>query len=350
MRHLKWTFAWAIVFLVGHMAQAAIFGPDDRSTITPKSPAYLLARSTAVAVLSSNISMNPKGLLDLQTDSLSDQFCRDEKFASDPSLSYACTGFLVAPDILVTAGHCMVNVGQSRKQTASYCEAFSWLFDYQVQENGQVQLTDIAPDQLYACQQILYAIREETPPFRDFAVVQLKRPVTDRAYFATSRAPLAENENLTMIGYPLGMPAKFSSEGRVILNSTERQSFVTNLDALDGNSGSPVFNSRNEVVGILVGGTPVELFKKDPIAGCFRYNTCDDDGKNCAVPDGDTSKIAEFQTTGSIVQRIGPVMEVLNQVQFLSAFSLSDFIRSGPPRYSSIGHEISFQGRYQSGR
>jgi len=323
MRHLGWTFAHAIVFLFSTAAIAAVFGADDRFAITPTSPVYGMARSTAVAVLSSNVNVNPKNLLNLNTDTLSDQFCADEKFASDPSLSYACTGFLVAPDILVTAGHCMVNVGQSRQQSASYCEAFSWLFDYQTEKNGQVQLTDISPDKLYACQQILYAIREEAAPFRDFAVVQLKKPVMDRPYFPTSTKALNATENLTMIGYPLGMPAKFSSEGRVILNATDRQSFVTNLDALDGNSGSPVFNSHNEVVGILVGGTPVELFKKDPVKGCLRYNTCDNDAKRCDVPDVDTSKIAEFQTTGSIVQRIEPVLEFLNQLQLFTAYTTS---------------------------
>jgi V8-like Glu-specific endopeptidase len=297
-------------------AQAAIFGGDDRINITPSSSAYALSRSTAVAILSSNVKTNAKGLLDLSPDYLSDQMCTDEKFATDPSLSYACTGFLVAPDLLMTAGHCMVNVGQSREQKKAYCEVYSWLFDYDHDEKGQVQVTDISPSRLYECKEVVYAIREEKAPFRDFSIVQLKRSADDRPFLKLAKRPVRLGESVSMIGYPLGMPAKVSTNARVTLNSTDKQSFVTNLDALDGNSGSPVFNSDNEVAGILVGGTPIELFKTDK-NGCIRYNTCDADGMNCAVPDKNT--LPEFQKTGSIVQRIQPVAEMLDQIIFKSA-------------------------------
>jgi hypothetical protein len=238
--------------------------------------------------------------------------CADEKFADDPSLSYACTGFLVAPDILVTAGHCMVNAGESRHQTDTYCQAFSWLFDYRAETDGVTRVKNLDPDRLYACKEVVYAIREERPPFRDFAIVRLNRAVKDRAPLKLSMDRLTLTDTYSMIGYPFGTPAKFSSGARLLLNDLKEQSFITNLDAFEGNSGSPVFNSRDEVVGILVGGTPLEALRPVPGRECKRYNICAEDGTNCLLPDADSGLIPEFQATGSIVQRIETALPYLD--------------------------------------
>jgi V8-like Glu-specific endopeptidase len=297
-----------LAFSSGH---AAIFGFDDRVAIFPNSPLAPVARSTAISVLSANYIRNANGTIDLDTETLSDLLCPDEKFAADSSLSYACTGFLVAPDVLVTAGHCMVNVGESRKETGSYCAAFSWLFDYQTDVDGSARTKELNAQNLYGCKQIVYAIHEEHAPFRDFAVVQLDRQVPDRSPLKMNADDLVAGAQISMIGYPLGTPAKFTGNARITLNRPTETNFITNLDAFEGNSGSPVFNAAREVVGILVGGTPIESLRQDPLKACQRYNVCHDDGSACAVPDKDTSVIPDFQMTGSIVQRIAPVLGVV---------------------------------------
>jgi hypothetical protein len=293
-------------------SSAAIFGVDTRQYAVLNTPGGERARATAVAVLSTNFSRSDSGLIHLETDPLDQFLCRDEKFSSDPSLSYSCTGFLVAPDLLVTAGHCAVNTGESRHETATYCEAFAWLFDFQVDPSGKVQLTGISPDKLYSCKEIVYAIREERPPYRDFAVIRLDREVNDRVPYKISREPLDTTGPLSMIGYPLGTPAKLSQDARVLLNDDSRENFITNLDAFEGNSGSPVFNAGGEVVGILTGGTPEISLIPEPHLQCQRYNVCEEGGANCKSPDLDVDSIADFQTTGSIVQRIDRVLPYLN--------------------------------------
>jgi len=300
--------AWALASSLGH---AAIFGTDDRLAVFPNSPLAPVARSTAIAVLSANFTRNPNGTIDLDTDAMADFLCADEKFSTDPSLSYSCTGFLVAPDVLVTAGHCMVNIGEDRNETETYCQAFAWLFDYQPGMNGVTTTKGLSGANLYGCKQVVYAIHEEKAPFRDYAVVQLDRPVRDRAPLKMAGGDVTVGESVSMIGYPFGTPAKFSSHARILLNASTESNFITNLDAFEGNSGSPVFNSNQEVIGILVGGTPVEAFRQDPVKSCQRYNVCRDDGTGCAVPDQNTSAIPDFQATGSIVQRIAPVLGVI---------------------------------------
>lgn len=301
-----------LVALLGFASpsRAAIFGVDDRIAVTPTSAGAEVAASTAVAVLSSNFETTSPGRLKINVESLEGYLCPKEKFSKAPSLPYACTGFLVAPDLIVTAGHCMVNAGESRNETESYCQAFSWLFDYRTEKDGSVQTTDISADKLYRCKQVVYAVRDEQAPYRDFALVQLERPVTDRKPLSLSAGPVAAAESLGMVGYPLGIPATYSQDAKILLNDPSRESFITTLDAFEGNSGSPVFNSKNEVVGILIGGTPIESLIDAPGLSCKIVNRCDENGANCLQKD-QASSIPGFQGTGSEVQRIAPLKTLI---------------------------------------
>lgn len=294
-------------------SMAAIFGTDERTAVTERSPFLNVASSTAVAVLNSIWSESLPGKIQIEADSLEGTICPEEKFSKDPSLSYACTGFLVGPDLLVTAGHCSVNVGESRNETETYCQAFTWLFDYRQDSSGRVNLKEIPAENHYKCKKTIYAVREEKPPYRDFALVQLDRPVKGRTPLKLSAEPLKTDEKLTMMGHPLGTPLKLSSNAKVLLNNPNRESFLTSLDAFEGNSGSPVFNQKNEVIGILVGGTPSESLIEVPTRQCRKYNRCDNNGANCLKNDSDTSVFPGYQGIGSEVQKIQSVIETIEK-------------------------------------
>lgn len=296
-------------------SQAAIFGDDNRADVTAQSAMSDWGRSTAIAVLTSNEEVQADGRLRLLTDPIGKLLCQDERFTQQPSLAYACSGFLIAPDILVTAGHCQVNTGEVRNEPEMYCKVFDWLFDYQANDKGETQTADIPMDRLYRCKRTIYAVVDDHAPFRDFAIVQLDRPVTGRRPFKIAKSPVAVGDALAMIGYPMGLPMKSADRARVIFNNPNAMAFVTNLDALAGNSGSAVLNSQNEIAGILIGGTPTMDTVTDKANKCERLNRCDDNGKNCTLPDTDPKKLPpSFQVTGSDVQRIGPVIEILKSM------------------------------------
>lgn len=303
---------------VSSSLKAAVFGSDDRqylklplSTQTA-STNQKLARATAIAVLSSNREEVTKGKYKLLTDE--SPFCPSERFAKDPILSFSCTGFLVAPDILVTAGHCVYAVNNPGEQlvheTGKACEAFSWLFDYQINEQGQLNTQNISENRFAKCKEIIYAVQNQNAPFLDFAIIKLDRSM-DRPFLKLANQEPALNEALFAIGYPFGTAAKISPNGHVKIKNPLRQSFITTLDVFEGNSGSPVFNTKNEVVGILVAGTPSSNTVEDTQNKCLRYNRCDELGNNCLETDTDTSVFPEFQGVGSEVQRINSVKKWL---------------------------------------
>ena len=302
---------WILPLLLALTSHAAIFGNDNRSPLYPTSPESKRGRSVALGVLSSLVEESSPSTYRLNTSSTADFLCPTEKFSSEPYLTYSCTGFLVGPDLLVTAGHCAVNGGEAKHEKQMYCEAYSWLFDFQETEPGKLNTETVPKQNLYRCQEIIYAVLEDKAPYRDYALIRLDRPVADRAPLELSSAPLSSAEKYSMIGHPLGTAAKLTDGARLLTNRPERQSFLTSLDAFEGNSGSPVFNSQNEVTGILIGGTPSNSLIES--GQCTRTNRCDENGENCLLPDSDEMirKLPGYQGVGSEVQRIAPIQELL---------------------------------------
>ena len=301
-----------------NLKPAAIFGNDDRGYAGSFATQSNLATGTALALLTGNYKMNPSGGIDLEADTL-DQLCSDERFYAQPSIEYACTGFLVAPDILATAGHCLYAANSPGQQivhsSENACKSFDWLFDYQTNLNGQTQLTRISTDKLFHCKEILFAVQEEVPPYRDFGLVRLDHPAAGRAIFTMSNKALTANMSLTLLGHPYGLPLVTTTNNRIFINNPARQSFITNLNAFEGDSGGPVLDSQNNAIGILISGTPQLNTYVDAIHKCERWNSCKSDGTGCARPDLDTSRFPGFQGVGSEVQRIGPVIEALKNLK-----------------------------------
>ena len=292
---------------MGFQANADIFGKDDR--VNPKfgSLEYKLSKSVAVGVLTSLVENETASSFDLWTDKLSDFMCKEERFVNQPSISYACTGFLVGPDLLMTAGHCSSNYKEVVDSIEGYCESYTWLFDYVQRPNGKVRTQRISKDKLYHCKRIVYAIVDEEGAGKDFALIQLDRPVTKRGYLKLAKKKARVGEPVKMIGAPLGMPLKYTDNAKVLKNSPDESTFLTDLDAFQGNSGSPVFNRRNEVLGILIGGTPNEVTYKDKKLQCERYNFCDQNGKNCKKnPD-------ESMINGSDVEKLFKYRSIINE-------------------------------------
>lgn len=298
-----------ILLLFSVQVSADIFGRDDRKWPETGSLSEEQSRSVAVGVLTSLVAENGRGSFDIFADKMSDYVCSNERFSSEPSISYACTGFLIAPDLLVTAGHCVTNHEEVFYSQEGYCPVYAWVFDYVQTSNMDAATENIDPSNVFRCKQIIYAVADEEDPLRDFAVIQLDRP-TKRKPLALSFSSSQIGDRVSMLGFPMGMPMKHTDNATIV--SVQKQVYTTNLDAFQGNSGSPVFNESNEVIGVLVSGSPSEGTFYDSSSKCKRYNYCDDKGHNCKS--SHTPKLDTFPPHGSDVEKILHYQDLLQSL------------------------------------
>ena len=226
-----------------------IYGEDNR--VEAYERPELLTESRAVAAMVSRNKLNIETLIGFEIDAPTYQqdynLCRDQRFVDQPVIS-ECTGFLVGPDILMTAGHCVTNMKD--------CQGSDWVFDFEMSEK-EGNPTGINRNNVYQCKSIL---AQSAGNKIDFAIIQLDRP-TDRTplNLAGPSAAVAPGTNLYMMGYPGGLPLKITDNAQVL--KQDHHLLVTNIDAFEGNSGSPVLDAATHlVIGILVSGNE-DFFK-----------------------------------------------------------------------------------------
>jgi V8-like Glu-specific endopeptidase len=170
------------------------------------------------------------------------EVCPGERYANQPALG-ECSGFLVGPRTLVTAGHCapqMQNIG------------YQWVFNYGLDQGGALYVP-FAPADTYTATRVLQSLEQEDG--LDYAVLELDRDVAGVTPLKfRRRGSVRFGTPLVVIGHPSGLPTKIAGGGRVLSNR-DPIVFSANLDTFSGNSGGPVINARTgEVEGVLVDG------------------------------------------------------------------------------------------------
>ncbi|MBX3039366.1 MAG: trypsin-like peptidase domain-containing protein [Bdellovibrionaceae bacterium] len=269
-------------------AMSAIWGTNDVKPVLQGTAAQKkAAESVAQLVPKTLITTNADGTRNIETQTLAENWylCPQEPWAKMQSVFVSCTGFLIAPDRMMTAGHCMVNFGRATNERTSFCSDFVWVFGLQENAAGQVQTKNIPSDRFADCETVIEAVHDSEPTadgkviFRsDYALTTLKTPSSRTPLKLSPVEPrLNKGAPVFMIGHPLGAPLKIS-KGKVI--STAETFWSTSLDSFRGNSGSPVFNSAMEVIGILVRGYPDGLNENTGLT-CNRINRCSEDGSKC---------------------------------------------------------------------
>ena len=236
-----------------------VYGVDNRVEAND-SPYSNWAVSTAAQIPSYSIDSSNH----LLGDSLGESFglCSTERFY-DQITPARCSGFLVASDIIVTAGHCVSSV--------SDCYDNRWVFNFR---NTTNQLEE---DDIYSCVEIISQKTEYNGA--DFAVIRLDRAVTGIAPLSfRTDGKISDGAQLVVIGHPSGLPAKVA-DGAWVRKNEATDYFVANLDTFGGNSGSAVINVASGLVeGILVRGETDYIWSTDSTTGksCRKVYTCSD--------------------------------------------------------------------------
>lgn len=241
-----------------------VYGEDNRLEVS-EAPALLadLARSTAGMFTKDKLVKNGSfysfnSRRTLQKDY---KLCSSERYLTQPTFA-DCSGFLVGPDLLVTAGHCI--------QMKRDCEGYSWIFDYKVNKDGPA--VSFPESNVYNCKEIISQKFEESTK-NDYALIRLDRVVVDRTPLTVRMTgKVSETSELVVIGHPSGLPTKVTMDGSLRKNLNPVY-FEANLDTFAGNSGSVVVDAQTGTVeGILVRGE--EDYVKS--GSCYVANVCEE--------------------------------------------------------------------------
>ena len=235
----------------------AIFGEDNRlEPFEANDIEFKSSRSVAGRFSLDHLISTGNNYV-LQRPTLGKIKCPNIRYA-EQMVGPTCSGFLIKPDVLVTAGHCM--------NIETKCSENVWVFGFELKQKGDHSYKSILGSNVYRCTKILsqkYALFGDI----DYAIIQLDRPVVDRSPlvmdFETN--PLI-NSKTFIAGYPSGLPLKITNSGIVQKNDSS-YAFDTDLDIFQGNSGSPVFDSlTGKVLGITSHGH--EDYRRDGNSSC----------------------------------------------------------------------------------
>ncbi|WP_295556781.1 trypsin-like peptidase domain-containing protein [uncultured Hyphomicrobium sp.] len=184
--------------------------------------------------------------------------CEGERFREQQTGGF-CTAFLVGPDIVATAGHC-VDFDDVDEQDASR-NTFSVVFGFE-RRDGAFRST-VSAEEVFDVVHVRGLSKPgQNPPSADFALLQLDRPVPSNIAVPLRLAGAAglsvkEGSRLALVGHPSGLPKKLSFNGMsVAMEDGNATQFRAQLNAFHGNSGSPVlfYDAPDVVAGILVNG------------------------------------------------------------------------------------------------
>lgn len=260
----------------------SIYGKDDRLDYYASDAAMRGMSDSVVSLWESRSVAAADGTASLRVVDFGRAagLCPGERFAEQPTGAF-CSGTLVGEDVIMTAGHCVLDEAK--------CADTKFVFGYALKKAGDYPRSVPAGD-VYDCKNIIKRDLDDGQggffsnlvsvfhggPGPDFALVRLDRKVTGRRPLAIHRkAKPANGDQLFVIGHPVGLPVKVAGSAKV-RDASPSYFFKADLDTFGGNSGSAVFNARTNLIeGILVRGD-VD-FVSSP-AGCRVASVVPQDG------------------------------------------------------------------------
>lgn len=268
---------------------SVIYGADDRREIysVVDGQQLFVAQATCLVVDVGELTNNGNGTYSLSTSAWTTQggttICSDEPYRGQLTAGF-CTGFLIGPDLLATAGHCITSPAS--------CGSTAFVFGFQQIGPTTPPVTVISADNVYFCDGIVN--RVQSGQF-DHSLVRLDREVINRDPLPIRRTGVVTNTDpLFVVGHGITLPMKAAAGAEVKNANGSTPWFQANLDTYGGNSGSPVFGINSSVVeGILVRGAP-DFVTTD---GCVRSNVVPNSGNPGSGLDfEEVSKTITFQS------------------------------------------------------
>lgn len=244
-----------------------VYGKDNRREFYEVKNTKVQNLALSTVAFFDMFSLNPinsaETLFEIDARTLQEDYnlCSTERYLNQPTGAF-CSGFLIAPDIIVSAGHCITS--------QSDCESTQFVFDYKLTTKEQTQI-HIPKSSIYLCNTLLS--RSESINL-DYSIIKLDRKVTDRVPLKfRTQDTIKTDTPVFVMGHPSGIPLKITQDGATATSSETETYFLANLDTFQGNSGSAVLNSQtHEIEGILVRGETDYSYNSEE--ACYKVNTC----------------------------------------------------------------------------
>ncbi len=246
-----------------------IYKPDDR--IEARSIRDLQRRALAGAVgavvwkssltqSADKVTYVASKLRDVLWNKFQKSPAAEVKFVDQPGLALG-TAFSIAPQVIATAAHVLLDHDRNLWPLESLRIVFGWATD----ASGNVP-SEFSVAQVYGLAEIIrwrYVDIVGIGVMEDWAIVKLDRPAT---HPGAMQLPLAEEPaliNVWSVAHGFGLPAKYC-EGRIsqIKSPVGPRLFRHNVAGMPGASGSPLIESSSSfpaVVGIHAAG-PAEVW------------------------------------------------------------------------------------------
>jgi hypothetical protein len=245
--------------------KADIYGDDDRRDYFEERDVLMreVAQSTSMVVRERFVTPSEEsGFVRLGGTTFGQKrnLCESEPFREQPAPGH-CTAFLIGPDMLATAGHCI-------KDQAD-CRSVRFVFGFYY-DDPERDVTLVRNEDVYGCDS--YLAREHDSRGADWALVRLDRVVEGRAPLAyRTEGAIEQGTSVAIVGHPSGLPMKLAGGGEVF-DVAPATHFRSYLDTYGGNSGSPVMNFATGLIeGVHVRGTSDFV---ETEAACFVSKVC----------------------------------------------------------------------------
>lgn len=151
-----------------------------------------------------------------------------------------CTGALIAPDLVLTAAHCMFDKSSKKQVDATKIEFLAGWRSGRASAYAHVKRAVVHPDYVFATDSSNIRVRN------DIAVLQLTRPIrkTSITPFATGPRP-RKGATVGVVSYARNRSDSPSIEESCRVLARQSGTLIMSCDVDFGASGAPVFEIEN---------------------------------------------------------------------------------------------------------